>query len=515
MAHTAGAPSPQGTGDKGVQGENRILKPSAPAKYGAKSGVEDAEIPMVNDEGGQQRSGAGSGAGSAGSDGAAPVPAGDRVPPLEALAERIWLLLRPTWMFLRAMVRRFLFDDGPQIAASLTYTSLLSVVPLLALSLAIITIIPAFDALRGELREMFMRNFLPDSVAAIDQYLDTFTRNAGQLTAAGLVGLVVTSVLLFITIEDAFNRIWRVKHNRSVVVRLMAFWTLMSLGPLLFGASVSVSGSVADAVDSAGGLGLEEFRRLTVLGPVLLTFLGFSGLYWMLPNYPVRWQHALIGGAVATGLFEILKMGFGFYVQSMPSFQIIYGALSIIPILLIWTYLAWCVAVIGALVAALLPNFGMFSSMPDEEERSHRRLEVAILVLDELRRCAHTGAVLKLPRLVRRAGLAQEILDEVVGRLEASHIVLRRGRQGLVLSRDLRHLRLYDLAAALHLLPGLTWREMPRAGRSGWATDLQARMLAARRGAQEALAIDLDAFLTQERQEPAQESPRNVRTLSP
>lgn len=432
-----------------------------------------------------------------------PDPAGAAARRLVAMAGPAWPPMRAVGLFLYGVVRRFLKDNGPQIAASLTYTSLLSVVPMLALSLAIITIFPAFDALRDELRDMFTRNFLPESVAALDEYLDTFTANAGQLTVAGLIGLVVTSILLFVTIEDAFNRIWRVQRDRSVVVRLMAFWTLMSLGPLLLGFGVSLSATVVDAVDTAGGIRLEELRLLSSTATILLTFLGFTALYWMLPNYPVRWQHAAIGAVAATILFELLKLGFGYYVQAMPTFRVIYGALSIIPILLIWTYLAWCVAVLGALVAALLPSFGTFANRPEEEENSHRKLEVAILLLEALRDCARTGAELRLPRLVRRAGLAQEILDEVVERLESARIVLRRGRHGLVLTRDLRHLRLYDLVAALHLLPGLTWREIPRTGKwagrsvggSEWAEDLQARMLAARREAQAALAIDLDRFL--------------------
>lgn len=432
-----------------------------------------------------------------------PTAADRPVPPAPAPAAgyRFWQhpLLLTARHFVAAVVHRFLNDNGPQVAASLTYTSLLSVVPVLALSLAIIAVFPPFAGLRGELSELFTQNFLPGSVVAIEQYLETFTRNAGQLTAAGLVGLVVTAILMFVTIENAFNRIWRVPLNRSFVVRLMAFWTLMSLGPLVFGFSVSISTSVSAAVGSMGG----TLQGLAAIGPPVLEFFGFLGLYWMLPNYPVRWRHAAAGAAVAALLFEILKSGFGTYIQSFPTYQLIYGALSMIPILLVWTYLAWCVAIVGAVVAAVLPNFVMLAGMPEEEFQDRRRLEVGMLLLDELRRCSQIGMPLQLAPLVRSAGLAPDMLDDVVTRLVAARIVLRKGRQELVLCRDLRQLRLYDLVSALRLLPGLAWRELPQAGgRTGrrtrsWAGDLQGRMLTARGAAQDALAIDLDAFLAQ------------------
>ncbi|MFC3231547.1 YihY family inner membrane protein [Marinibaculum pumilum] len=450
-----------------------------------------------------------------------PPGAGDGATAGAGPANTAWAL--PDWMprqaealrqLVVAVVRRFLGDNGPQVAASLTYTSLLSLVPVLALSLAIIAVFPSFSSLRGELRELFTDNFLPGSVAAIDQYLDTFTRNAGQLTAAGLIGLVVTSVLLFVTIENAFNRIWRVSHNRSFVVRLMAFWTLMSLGPLVFGFSVSISATLSDAVSGMRG----TFQSLAAFGPPLLAFCGFMGLYWMLPNYPVRWKHAAAGALVAALLFEVLKRGFAVYVQSFPTYQMIYGALSMVPILLIWTYLAWCVAIIGAVVTAVLPNFQMMSGMPEEEARDRRQLEIALLLLEELRRCAQQGVPLKLPPLVRRAGIASDTLDLVIARLVAARIVLRKGRLELVLCRDLRQLRLFDLLTALRLLPGLAWRELPQpvrgdraaGGRASrpWAGELQSRMLTARGAAQDALAVDLDSFLAQYSSDASVETPR-------
>lgn len=450
-----------------------------------------------------------------------PLPPGleqESAPPPQARPSLWQRLRRGGWVtgqFAVAAVRRFLRDDGLQVAASLTYTSLLSLVPLLALTLAIVAIFPAFAPLRGDLRELFTDNFLPGSVAAIDQYLQTFTRNAGQLTAAGLIGLVITSILLFVTIEDAFNRIWRVRQNRSLVVRLMAFWTLMSLGPMLFGFSVSISASVADTFDDVSGMS-GGLQRLAVLGPPLLAFLGFLALYWMLPNYPVRWRHAATGAALAAILFEALKLGFGIYIQAYPTYQMIYGALSMIPILLIWTYLAWCVAIAGAVVAALLPNFTALQGVPEEEARIRRKLEIGVLLLEELRLCARSGMPLKLAPLVRRAALVPENLDEVVAQLVAARIVLRKGRQQLVLCRDLRHLRLYDLVAALHLLPGLAWQEIPAVGGPAWGRELQARMLAAREGAQSALSVDLDSFLAQYwREETTDGSRRGLRKLFP
>ena len=242
--------------------------------------------------------------------------------------------------FLQFLARRFIADDCLTTASALTYTSLLAIVPLMTIFFAIFQAFPAYQTIVGEAQRLLINNLVPEVGEALLANLNQFTANAGQLTGFGVVGLAVTSVMLFNTIEGSFSAIWKIREARPLVIRLLAFWALLTVTPLLFGAALSLSSAIF------ARLRLQEMAHMPGLGlglllPGVIELIGFTLIYLMIPNREVRWQDALTGGAVAAVLLEISKAGFGWYVAAFPTYQTIYGALSVIPIFLVWLYIAW------------------------------------------------------------------------------------------------------------------------------------------------------------------------------
>src|SRR5918911_167930 len=149
--------------------------------------------------------------------------------------------LRAAWEFIVALVTRFREERATQTAGSLTYTTLLSMVPLFTVALAITTAFPVFDEWISSLQLFILENVLPDTPAVntIIEQINSFTENAARLTAIGIAGFVVTSVMLMLTIDNALNRIFRVQRRRSIVQNVFIYWAVITLGPLLIGASLS------------------------------------------------------------------------------------------------------------------------------------------------------------------------------------------------------------------------------------------------------------------------------------
>jgi membrane protein len=245
------------------------------------------------------------------------------------------------------------------MAAALSYTSLLSLVPLLTIGLAIIAAFPAFEPIRGELQSSLVRTLVPEVGQQVREAVAGLIGNAGNLTAIGILGLVVTAVLLLVTIEDALNRIFRVDLSRPPLSRLLVYWTVVTLGPILLGASLSItdwlfSGGLPDSAP-------QVLHSMLALGGTLFRFAMlmalFSLLYVAVPNRPVSVPAALAGGLLAAVAVTLLRVGFHLYIADFHAYQL-YGALAAIPILLLWMYLAWAAVLAGAELTATLLSDG-------------------------------------------------------------------------------------------------------------------------------------------------------------
>ena len=234
----------------------------------------------------------------------------------------------------RYVARRIITDSCLQSASSLTYTSLLGLVPLLAMFLAILSGFPAFHETREEVKSLILAPLVPEAGEMIREHIDRFLANTRELTGIGIAGLAITSILLLNTIVSALNRIWRVRESRPFYVRILAFWAILTLTPVLTATSITLSRELSGFAGTDAGL-----AWLGTIGGFAVQTLFFIIIFLVIPNRRVRVTHAAIGGLTSSLLFEVLKVGFGLYFEVAQVYQVMYGALAAIPIFLLWLYL--------------------------------------------------------------------------------------------------------------------------------------------------------------------------------
>jgi len=366
-------------------------------------------------------------------------------------------VLRTILPFAAYCGRRFRSDGCLRTATQLSYASLLAIVPILAIFLGLMSAFPAFERLRVQAQVYLFQNLVPNAGVEVSDQIATFVENARSVTGIGTLALVVTAVLLLSTINGAFNAIWRVTEPRPLAVRLMAYWMILTVGPLLLGASLSLTSyGVVNAAMEHG----ERAFGLTRLLPYLLATGGFTLLYVAVPARPVALHHAFAGGLTAGLLFELLKNGFGLYLRQFPSYEAIYGALAAVPIFLVWMYLSWAIVLFGAEVAAAAPEWRLVGRLRQGSRGAGPRLALALALLYRLRNASRSGTLQKESALTR--GLPAD-LDQLSGVLHAlkQHGFAGRSGRHWFLARDLTAASLQDLLVALDLAlePGEGWPE--------------------------------------------------------
>jgi membrane protein len=372
-------------------------------------------------------------------------------------------VLRDGGAYVLYAVRRFYRDGGLQAAAALTYTTLLALVPLMTIAFAIFSAFPAFQAVQYQIELLLFQNLVPEVGSIIQSHISEFTRNATNLTTVGVVALAVSAVLLLSTVESVFNRIWRVERERPILTRLLIFWTVLTLGPVLMGASFTLTTGVFDwigqfANESVGLAPISlEGDRWVIGGRLLAAALqatAFTILFVLVPARPVRLRDAAVGGAIAGVALEILKWVFRLYVVGFPSYQAIYGALAAVPIFLIWLYLSWTVIIMGAVFAA---SFSEWRSARAVDVEAHldpaRKLEAAVVLLSLLSERARTGGQVSQAEMTK--ALPMDARDGLADALRQAGYLSMTERGEYALTRDLHATSLVQLARDLGLTLGL------------------------------------------------------------
>lgn len=355
--------------------------------------------------------------------------------------------------FLWYVLRRFNADDGLMVASSLTYTSLLGLVPILAIFLAVLGAFPAFDEIRDQAKDFLLAPLVPEAGAAAREQITIFLSNTRELTAVGVLGLAVTAFILLWTIESAFNTIWRVVEPRTWGTRLLAFWTILTLTPILMGTSVSVGDWFERKTEvEIVGIFWRLLHAVPALIPLAMEAVVFSLLFWIIPHRRIRLRHSIAGGAVAAVLFEILKYGFGFYLGLTDPYRIVYGALATIPIFLLWIYLSWCMILFGAEFAAAIPDWRLDrdahrSSPPGPGER----LAMAVAVLRAIWTATGEDARPHREVLEHRIPGGAEAYSRVLGDLIRTGYVVVTEDERLAVVRDLGETTIYKLMRDLNL----------------------------------------------------------------
>lgn len=256
------------------------------------------------------------------------------------------------------IARRFVDDRLNRVAGSLSFTTTLAVVPLSAVVFAVLSLFPAFQSWLTSTQDFIYGNFVPASGAVVQSYLQQLSGRAGRLTAVGLLFLMLTAVMLMATIEDAFNDIWRATRRRKLLHRFLAYWAILTLGPLLVGLGLSITAQLGvNGSATTGSWWGETLRQLLRWVPFLFEVLMFMLLYTVVPNVDVRWRHAIVGAMVAALMFEVAKRAFATFIIKFSTYEIVYGALAALPVFLIWLYLSWVIILSGAIVVATLPEW--------------------------------------------------------------------------------------------------------------------------------------------------------------
>jgi membrane protein len=266
-------------------------------------------------------------------------------------------LLHWPWLAtLQTLRLRFAEARLGQTAGSLTFTTLISLVPLLTVALALFTAFPIFASFQQSLEQYFLKSLIPPNIAKpVLGALTQFAAKANHLGLAGLVVLGGTALALMFTIDRTLNTIWRVKRPRPMVQRVLVYWAALTLGPLLLGGSLTLTGY---AISAGKGLMSDmsgDLRLLFRLVELLVLWVAVAGLFHYVPNTHVRWRHALAGGLFVALAFDVAKSLLAWYVKQVPTYSTLYGAFAAVPIFLVWLYLGWVIMLVGALIAANLP----------------------------------------------------------------------------------------------------------------------------------------------------------------
>ena len=270
------------------------------------------------------------------------------------LSEQKWIDFKKYCCLFAKKLRLHLRDTTIlRVAAALSYTTLLAVVPFISIALAIFAAFPMFADVRAQVQDFLIQNFVPNLGENVQQYMAMFVGAAAKLTTIGVAGLAITAGLLLSTIESSFNFIFKIKKHRRIATKITLYWTIITLCPLLLGIAFSLKGYMLKLQYFNGNTESIDFLT-TVVAHHILTFVILWLSYFVVPNKKVHASSAAVGAAVAFVLMSLLHFGFGYFLQLNVTYKTLYGAMASVPLVLVWMYSWWTVVLFGAVVTASL-----------------------------------------------------------------------------------------------------------------------------------------------------------------
>ncbi len=352
--------------------------------------------------------------------------------------------------FLRFWGRRTFEDDLFQAAGALSYTTVFALVPLSMVVFGVLSAFPVFSELSDQLSDYVFSNFVPRAASSVQTHLRQFSANAGQLTAAGVIALLVSLLITINGVEAAFNRIWRVQIGHPKLGRFLIYWTVLTLGSLVAAASMAMSARffALSVFETQVGGALEHV--LMKLAPMSIELLAIAVIYRVVPHRTIKWRHALAGALVATVLVEAIKSGIGLYLGSFGTYSKIYGAVAFVPIFLLWIYMTWLAMLLGASLASALSAF--------RYQPAHLRLPEGYEMYGLLRLIArfqqarldgrglHSDAIQQMEPM-----LTDTLVQQMLAQLCEIRLVRRAEDGEWLLARDLDGLTLAELYEACQL----------------------------------------------------------------
>lgn len=362
--------------------------------------------------------------------------------------------------FFRFLWRRSLDDNLFQAAGALAFTTAFALVPLSVVVFGVLAAFPASKTLSTQLSDYLFSNFVPSAARAAEGLVQQASANAGTLTAAGVVGLVVSLLITLTSVESTFNDIWRVKSARPKFSRFLVYWTVLTLGGVLAAASLAVSARFFElgVFKTQAGHLLENF--MLQVTPLALEVAAFATLYRVVPHRTVKWRHAFSGAVIATTLLELAKWAMSLYLTGFNAYALIYKGVAFLPVLLLWVYFAWTAILLGASFAASVSAF-RYQSVA-------HRLPVGYEMYGLLRLLArfeqsrkhgrglHSEDIQRLEPI-----LTDALVQQMLAQLCEIHVVRRAEGGEWLLARDLDELTLAELYEACHLRIPISEAHLP------------------------------------------------------
>ena len=261
--------------------------------------------------------------------------------------------------------QRFNQNKLTQAAGYLTYSTMLAIVPLIMVVFSIFSAFPVFNEVTGELKAFIFTNFAPSASDMVGQYIDEFVNNSKKMSAVGIISLIVVALMLINSIDRTLNSIWHDTETRPIFTSFAIYWLILTLGPLLVGVSIAASTYVKTMFESAASFSFG--LKLLSFVPFLSTWFIFTMIYMVVPNKKVSIKHSAAGALIAAVFFTLGKQAFAWYIVTFPSYQLIYGAMATLPIMLLWIQLSWTVVLLGAQLAAVLAEVRLKKKMNLEQ----------------------------------------------------------------------------------------------------------------------------------------------------
>ena len=370
--------------------------------------------------------------------------------------------LRGIWRLLHG---RFREARLAQVAGSLTFTTLLALVPLLTVMLALFSAFPLFSQFQTALERFFLQSLVPDTIAGpVMRTVTQFAGKATRLGALGLLGVVLSALALMLTIDRALNRIWRVRRPRPFSQRLLIYLAAVTLGPLAVGISLTVASYAFTAARGWGPVMPVVLSKLVDVMEAGALLLGVMGLYRLLPNTMVRWRDAFLGSVFVVLAFTLARQALGWYVSAVSTLAAVYGAFATLPILLMWTYIMWVIVLTGALLAANAPGLRGHALLDDRLPGA--RFTLALRVLRELaaRRDGPEPSLEAFELAERVSGDPLEV-REVADQLAAWGWLARLQEDGPL---DAGYLLMLHPSQCPMELPASVWLAAPQPGNEEW-----------------------------------------------
>ncbi|WP_201596782.1 YihY/virulence factor BrkB family protein [Psychrobacter fulvigenes] len=365
---------------------------------------------------------------------------------MENLLKKLPFAHKHWFSFLRFLTRHFFEDNCQQKAASLTYTTMLSIVPILTVLLMILSSVPALASVRAQIYEVIYSNLLPQSSLQVSEYINSFAEKSTNLTAIGAMILFVTTIMTLTTIERAFNQIWRVEDRSGGLRSMLRYWTIVTLGPLVLGTAFIVSSTVQSLSflnRQFAGYGIDWSFWVQIVS-IGVTVTGFIAMYWFIPKARVPAKNAAIAGVFVAIVFELLKHVFGTVMTNFTSYEAIYGAFAALPIFLLWIYLSWNLILLGVEISYTLTIF-------ETEEVYPRHPLLSLLdMLNLVYRNHLEGHAVSEQEL--RSVLGRKELPKwytYINYLKDSNLITTTDNDEYVLKKDLSRMSLWDFYRTL------------------------------------------------------------------